>query len=90
MGIYLPQLAAGLCAAVYTQLSDVEGEINGLFTYDRSLCKMDRAAVKAAREEIDEAWREICAAQKAAVRPPEFTSDPLASAADSEDLRRDI
>ena len=31
----------GLSAAVYTQLSDVEDEVNGLVTYDRRLCKMD-------------------------------------------------
>lgn len=30
----------GLCAAVYTQLSDVEEEVNGLYTYDRKICKL--------------------------------------------------
>ncbi len=30
----------GLSAAVYTQLSDVEDEVNGLLTYDRRLCKV--------------------------------------------------
>lgn len=30
----------GLCAAIYTQLSDVEDEVNGLFTYDRKICKV--------------------------------------------------
>jgi hypothetical protein len=30
----------GLSAAVYTQLSDVEDEVNGLFTYDRKICKV--------------------------------------------------
>lgn len=30
----------GLCAAVYTQVSDIEEEINGLFTYDRKICKI--------------------------------------------------
>lgn len=30
----------GLCAAVYTQLSDVESEVNGIFTYDRKICKI--------------------------------------------------
>jgi beta-galactosidase/beta-glucuronidase len=30
----------GLCAAVYTQISDVEDEVNGLFTYDRKICKV--------------------------------------------------
>jgi beta-galactosidase/beta-glucuronidase len=31
----------GLSAAVYTQLSDVEDEVNGLVTYDRKVCKVD-------------------------------------------------
>ncbi|TFF90245.1 MAG: beta-galactosidase [Promethearchaeota archaeon] len=32
----------GLAAAVYTQITDVEGEVNGLLTYDREVLKMDR------------------------------------------------
>lgn len=31
----------GVCAAIYTQVSDVEEEINGLFTYDRKVVKAD-------------------------------------------------
>ncbi|MHA1489645.1 MAG: glycoside hydrolase family 2 protein [Promethearchaeota archaeon] len=31
----------GLCAAIYTQITDVEGEINGLLTYNREVVKMD-------------------------------------------------
>ena len=31
----------GLCGSVYTQLSDVEEEVNGLYTYDRKVCKVD-------------------------------------------------
>lgn len=31
----------GLSAAVYTQTTDVEGEVNGLMTYDRKVIKMD-------------------------------------------------
>jgi hypothetical protein len=38
----------GLCAAVYTQTTDVEVEVNGLMTYDRALVKMDQAAITAA------------------------------------------
>jgi hypothetical protein len=30
----------GLSAAIYTQVSDVEGEVNGLMTYDRRVVKM--------------------------------------------------
>ena len=36
----LPCIEKGLCAAVYTQVSDVEDEINGLLTYDRKVCKV--------------------------------------------------
>ena len=37
----LPCVRRGLCAAIYTQVSDVEDEINGLVTYDRKVEKMD-------------------------------------------------
>jgi hypothetical protein len=33
--------SAGLCAAIYTQLTDVETEANGLLTYDRAVMKVD-------------------------------------------------
>jgi beta-galactosidase/beta-glucuronidase len=33
----------GVCAAVYTQTTDVEGEVNGLITYDRRVEKLPRA-----------------------------------------------
>lgn len=33
-------IAKGLSAAVYTQLTDVEDEVNGLLTYDRKICKV--------------------------------------------------
>ena len=31
----------GFSAAVYTQTTDVEGEVNGLTTYDREIVKVD-------------------------------------------------
>lgn len=31
----------GLAAAVYTQVTDVETEVNGLMTYDRAVVKLD-------------------------------------------------
>ncbi len=36
----IPQIKKGLSATVYTQLTDVEDELNGLFTYDRCVCKI--------------------------------------------------
>lgn len=41
-----PAIPAGLCGVVYTQLSDVEGEINGLYTYDRQVCKVDKEKMR--------------------------------------------
>ena len=49
----LPQLKNGLSALVYTQVSDVEDEVNGLFTYDRAALKPDPAAVRAANEALE-------------------------------------
>jgi hypothetical protein len=37
----LPAKAVGLSAAVYTQVSDVEDETNGLLSYDRKVTKLD-------------------------------------------------
>ena len=37
----LPCVENGLCAAIYTQVSDVEDEINGLVTYDRKVEKLE-------------------------------------------------
>lgn len=42
----LPQLKNGLSALVYTQLTDVEDEVNGLFTYDRTELKPDPTAIR--------------------------------------------
>ena len=42
----------GLCATIYTQISDVEDEINGLLTYDRKVCKMDEAMMRSIAEEL--------------------------------------
>ncbi|MET4677024.1 putative alpha-1,2-mannosidase [Luteibacter sp. PvP120] len=40
----------GVSGAVYTQITDVEGEHNGLFTYDRKVEKVDEARVRAINE----------------------------------------
>ena len=42
-----PNLERGLSAAIYTQVSDVEEEINGVFTYDREVVKLEEGAVRA-------------------------------------------
>jgi len=37
----IPAIENGLCGAILTQVSDVEDETNGLFTYDRQVLKVD-------------------------------------------------
>ncbi|MEP7090408.1 MAG: sugar-binding domain-containing protein [Nocardioidaceae bacterium] len=41
-------VGAGLSGTVFTQLSDVEDELNGLLTYDREVLKIDAPTVRAA------------------------------------------
>ena len=38
----LPGIKKSVCGCIYTQVSDVEDEINGLYTYDRYVCKVDK------------------------------------------------
>ncbi|MFL9844539.1 glycoside hydrolase family 2 protein [Flavobacterium rhizosphaerae] len=43
---------AGFSAAVYTQTTDVEGEVNGFMTYDRKVDKMDFQRVNKVNKEV--------------------------------------
>jgi hypothetical protein len=49
-----PLIAGGLAAAVYTQLSDVEIEVNGLLTYDRAEFKIDPERLRAIHQPLFE------------------------------------
>ncbi|HEU5471949.1 MAG TPA: AbfB domain-containing protein [Actinophytocola sp.] len=42
----------GLSAAIYTQITDVENEVNGFYTYDRAVLKTNAAAVRAANRAL--------------------------------------
>lgn len=42
----IPQIDKGLAASIYTQVSDVEDEINGILTYDREVCKLNADEIK--------------------------------------------
>lgn len=48
----LPAIAAGLSGIVYTQLSDVEDELNGLLTADRTVVKVDSGRVRGVLGEL--------------------------------------
>ncbi|MHA1907277.1 MAG: glycoside hydrolase family 2 protein [Candidatus Thorarchaeota archaeon] len=43
----------GLAAAIYTQLTDIEGEINGYLTYDREIMKMTKDRIVVAHKELE-------------------------------------
>ncbi len=51
----LPAISKGLCGCIYTQLSDVEDEVNGLYTYDRKVCKVEGKAMREIRRRLDAA-----------------------------------
>ncbi len=51
----IPAIQDGVCGCIYTQLSDVEGEINGLYTYDRSVCKVEQENMLKVAELIHQA-----------------------------------
>lgn len=53
----LPVIPRGLCGCIYTQVSDVEDEINGIFTYDRQVTKPDTKRLKALSEMIAKTCR---------------------------------
>jgi DNA-directed RNA polymerase subunit F len=48
----------GLCVTIYTQITDVEDEINGLYTYDRKICKVDAETMRKITEDLRAAFDE--------------------------------
>jgi len=52
----LPMIERGMCVTIYTQITDVEDEINGLFTYDRQGCKVDAEVMRKIAEDLRTAF----------------------------------
>ena len=48
----IPAAGRGLGAAVYTQVSDIEEETNGLLTYDRKVVKVDEERIRRINEKL--------------------------------------
>lgn len=55
----IPAIQEGMCGCVYTQLSDIEDELNGLYTFDREICKVNKDEMLALKKQIDEAIKEV-------------------------------
>lgn len=72
----LPAIGAGLSGIVYTQLSDVEDELNGLLTADRTVVKVDADRV---RSVLGELFAEFDAVTGAGAASPSPEAHPATS-----------
>lgn len=61
-----PRIESRLSAAVYTQTTDVEVEVNGLMTYDRKVLKFDAATLAAAHAKLYAPLRKLTPAELSA------------------------
>ncbi len=72
----------GLNAAVYTQITDVEDEINGLMTYDRAILKPDLNLIRLANKKAIEGYRyysPVLPSSETAGRAWTYTTTPPAA-----------
>ena len=61
----IAQITHGLAVDIYTQVSDVEDEVNGVMTYDRQVMKLSPETGMELRRRIDEAFAAAYLGQKA-------------------------
>ena len=55
----VPLIKKGVCGAIYTQVSDVEDETNGLFTYDRKVLKVSSELMNKIKIAIEEEVKKL-------------------------------
>lgn len=53
----IPSIKNGLIGYIFTQVSDVEGEINGLYTYDRKICKVNKEKIRQANLYLQDLYK---------------------------------
>jgi len=53
----LPAISKGCCGCIYTQVSDIEDEINGLYNEDRTVCKVDAGRMRKLAKKINESMK---------------------------------
>ena len=68
----------GLSGSVYTQTTDVEGEINGLITYDRKVVKFDEKALSEVHDRVRSAFEIGVQQRETKVLAKKLDADPLA------------
>jgi len=54
-----PMIKDGLAGAIYTQTTDVEGEVNGIMTYDREVIKMKSRKIRKSHNELYNLFRQV-------------------------------
>ncbi|MCR5509152.1 MAG: hypothetical protein K6F34_10745 [Lachnospiraceae bacterium] len=64
----IPNMRHGICGCIYTQVSDVETESNGLYTYDREICKVNRDRMKELAFKLNKAYEYINEPRKTAYK----------------------
>ena len=64
LGEIVPAIKSGVSGLVYTQLSDVEDETNGFYTYDRTVCKVDKEKMKDMMRACESAYLSACTASE--------------------------
>lgn len=55
----IPAIKNGLCGCVYTQLSDIENELNGLYTFDRKICKVSLSKMQEIKIQIEQEMKKM-------------------------------
>ncbi|MDX1357891.1 MAG: glycoside hydrolase family 2, partial [Clostridia bacterium] len=55
----IPLIKKGLCGVIYTQLSDVEIETNGIYTYDRKVLKFNPERTGDIHKKVYEAFNKV-------------------------------
>ena len=69
------QLDKGLWAGVYTQITDVEKEVNGILTYDRKVLKVNQEQLAAIRESIERTINQRVSGAKSVVKAGDNATD---------------
>jgi beta-galactosidase/beta-glucuronidase len=71
-----PAIVRGLAATVYTQLADVEEEVNGLVTYDRRFVKVPVETMRAINDRLRAAAGDARAGARATASVPASSKEP--------------
>lgn len=58
-GVGFLMKTSGLSVAIYTEITDVENEVNGIMTYDRAVVKPDAAQITAAHQGLIEESKKL-------------------------------